>query len=141
MTRVISQFFIHCSASDNPNHDDIEVIRDWHLQNGWKDVGYHYFIAKDGTLQEGRDEKLKGAGVLGFNDHSIHICLSGRFSFTFAQAMTLHALLYDLKDRYPRATVDPHRMFSPNKTCPNFTDKFLFENGGIDGYEVTRKKR
>jgi hypothetical protein len=29
--RPVSRVFIHCSASDNPDHDKVSVIRDWHL--------------------------------------------------------------------------------------------------------------
>lgn len=52
--RPVSRVFIHCSASDNPDHDSVAVIRNWHLENGWSDIGYHYFIRKDGVIQEGR---------------------------------------------------------------------------------------
>ena len=52
--RHVSRVFLHCSASDNPKHDKISVIRKWHLDKGWSDVGYHYFIRKDGTVEEGR---------------------------------------------------------------------------------------
>ena len=53
--RRIDRVFLHCNASDDPDHDDIRAIRDWHV-NGrdWEDVGYHYFIRKDGTLEAGR---------------------------------------------------------------------------------------
>ena len=42
--REVDRVFLHCSASPNPAHDDINVIRDWHLERGWNDVGYHFFI-------------------------------------------------------------------------------------------------
>ena len=53
--RYVDQVFLHCSASDVPAHDNLETIRRWHLDRGWRDVGYHYFIRKDGTLERGRD--------------------------------------------------------------------------------------
>ena len=52
--RAVDRVFLHCSASDRLEHDDIEVIRDWHVNgNGWSDVGYHFFIRKDGTVEDG----------------------------------------------------------------------------------------
>jgi len=38
-------------------------MRRWHVDDrGWDDVGYYYFIKKDGTVQPGRDlEKAPAA--------------------------------------------------------------------------------
>ena len=44
-SRTVDRVFIHCSDSDWKHHDDISVIRKWHVdENGWGDVGYHYFM-------------------------------------------------------------------------------------------------
>lgn len=29
-------------------------MRDWHVNGGWADVGYHYYVKRDGTIQTGR---------------------------------------------------------------------------------------
>ena len=48
--RPVNSVFLHCSASDNPAHDNIATIRKWHVEaNKWADVGYHYFISPDGN--------------------------------------------------------------------------------------------
>jgi len=62
-TREIDRVFLHCSASDRNEHDDVAVMRRWHVDDrGWDDVGYYYFIKKDGTVQPGRDlEKAPAA--------------------------------------------------------------------------------
>ena len=47
MMRTLKRIIVHHSASDNPNHDDIEVIRNWHVnENGWADVGYHFLLSQ-----------------------------------------------------------------------------------------------
>ena len=66
--RHVDRVFLHCSASDDPDHDDIETIRRWHVdERGWSDVGYHYFIRSDGTLQEGRPLERIPAAQAGHN--------------------------------------------------------------------------
>ena len=92
--RHVDRVFLHCSASDNPDHDDIETIRDWHVGgSGWSDVGYHYFIRTDGTLQEGRPLERTPAAQAGDNAGTIAICLHGLAaeSFTAEQFRTLTA--------------------------------------------------
>ena len=41
--REIDRIFLHCSATNIPSHDDVEVIRRWHKNQGWSDIGYHFF--------------------------------------------------------------------------------------------------
>ena len=69
--RAITKVFLHCSASNRPNHDDVEVIRTWHKLRGWSDVGYHYFIRTDGKIQIGRDIEQKPAAQAGHNTGTI----------------------------------------------------------------------
>ena len=59
--RHVDRVFLHCSASDDPDHDDIATIRSWHVDgNGWSDVGYHYFIRKG---RDARRRAVPGAGT------------------------------------------------------------------------------
>ncbi len=96
------------------------MIREWHLKRGFSDVGYHWVITADGTIQEGRPEEEIGAHVEGHNADSIGICLTGLSHFTEDQFMSLEDLLIILKDKYPYATLHGHREFNPHKTCPVF---------------------
>ena len=121
--RDINKIFIHCSASDADDHDRAEVIKDWHLQRGFSDIGYHYFIRKDGTLENGRPLDKIPAAQKGHNDGSIAICLSGLDHFTEKQFSTLRQLCYKLDDEYD-VTFHGHREVS-NKTCPNFDYKSI----------------
>ena len=76
--REVDRVFLHCSASDSPEHDGVDVIRRWHIDdNGWDDVGYHYFIRRDGTLESGRPLEKTPAAQAGSNAATIAVCLHG----------------------------------------------------------------
>jgi N-acetylmuramoyl-L-alanine amidase len=122
---------IHCSATRPSQDIGVADIRRWHLAQGWVDVGYHFVIRRDGTLETGRPAHVYGAHVAGFNDKSIGICLVGGVSenninvpeenFTIAQFATLEWLVWGLNFRYPDATCQGHRDFpGVNKACPSF---------------------
>jgi hypothetical protein len=55
-------------------------IREWHAARGFADVGYHFFIRKNGFVERGRDVRLVGAHALWRNGNSIGICFEGDFS-------------------------------------------------------------
>lgn len=116
---------LHCSDSDIHGHDDIKVIRKWHVdERGWSDVGYHYFIKKNGTVQKGREIGVMGAGAKGWNEDSIHICVSGRKLFTANSLKSLESLIKSLLDRYPSINqIIGHCELDDNKTCPNYSTK------------------
>ena len=116
----------HTGGTDaNPladtSHHTFEVVDEWHKSLGWDGIGYNYFIEKDGKLQSGRPENIKGAHTIGYNDKSIGICLAGNFDFslpTTEQVNTLKELLKTLQNRYkiPAEKIVPHRKFA-SKTC------------------------
>jgi N-acetylmuramoyl-L-alanine amidase len=102
----------------------VEDIRVWHKDRGWDDIGYHYVIRRDGTVEPGRDEDAQGAHVRGWNEFSIGICLVGGsmgvVDYTRCQWNSLKSLVYRLKMKYPKASVLGHCDYDPGKTCPNF---------------------
>jgi len=127
--RDINQIVIHCS--DTPAGMDIgyREIRQWHTDpppkgNGWKDIGYHYVIRRNGQVENGRPEEEVGAHVQGHNANSIGICLvgggKGICNFTHQQWDTLRWRIADLCQRYPNAAVCGHRDLNPAKACPSF---------------------
>lgn len=120
--RNVDRVFIHCSASDNPEHDDVAVIRQWHLDRGWSDIGYHFFIQKDGTLQFGRSLERTPAAQKGHNTGTIAICLHGLDInlFTKDQFRTLYSLCDEIDIDYNVITFHAHNEVNPNKTCPVF---------------------
>ena len=85
--REVSKVFLHCSASSRPEHGDIEVIRQWHKQRGWSDVGYHYFIPFEGDIQSGRSIEKIPSAQKGHNTGSSASCVHGlkKSDFTLNQ--------------------------------------------------------
>lgn len=134
--RAVHSLFFHCSASDRPEHDDVAVMRDWHVNgNGWSDVGYHYFIKKSGAWQPGRSlEKTPAAQGDGFNAGTIAICLHGlaKPAFTSEQFRTGCSMVRAISDAYGersvRIRVRGHCEVYP-KECPVFDYRRAF---GLD---------
>ena len=57
----------------------LKAIHEYHINvNGWAGFGYHFYVAKDGTIYRGRPENWIGAHTVGFNDR-IGICAEGNF--------------------------------------------------------------
>ena len=49
-SRQVDRVFVHCTATDNPAHDNIKTIRKWHTDpkpkgRGWSDIGSWSAIA------------------------------------------------------------------------------------------------
>ena len=131
--RPVDRVFLHCSASDNPDHDDIATIRAWHVDgNGWSDIGYHYFIRRDGTEQAGRPSDRIPAAQAGHNAGSLAICLHGLAaeSFAAAQYRALIGLAREIDRAYDgRVTFHGHCEVS-EKPCPVFPYADVL---GLDG--------
>ena len=117
-----AKIIVHCSDSDIDAHDNIDTLRRWHIARNFSDVGYHFFIRKNSTLEIGRPLTEWGAHTRGENHDSIGICLSGRKDFQEEQFNTLHKLLKTIfyLTNLNIDNVYPHSHFSQIKTCPNF---------------------
>jgi len=133
--RAVKRVFIHCSASDHAHHDDISVMRDWHIKRGWNDVGYHYFIQQDGTVQTGRPLEKAPSAQKGHNSGTIAICVHGHHSFTDAQYDALRALCGDINAAIPGVTFHGHCEVSA-KSCPVFDYKQVL---GLDAKGVINR--
>lgn len=121
--RKISKIIVHCSDSDVKGHDDISIVRGWHVnERNFNDVGYHYFIKWNGTIQTGRALDIVGAHCYGQNKDSIGICLHGRKTFTEEQFCALRTLVKALNNKFSLSNADVygHNHFDKKKTCPNF---------------------
>ena len=124
--RTISRVFLHCSDSDIGHHDNIEIIRKWHVTSrGWDDIGYHFFINKLGILQTGRDIEQDPVAQRYHNKGTIAICLSGRNNFAPIQFQRLRKFLEEIDKKYDsKITFHGHCEVS-RKTCPNFDYKTI----------------
>jgi len=136
--RFVNRVFLHCSASDNPKHDNVKTMTEWHLQRGFSTIGYHYFISKDGMIHTGRNIEVKPAAQEGHNTGTIAICLHGleKDKFTQAQFQSLKSLCKQINDAYKgKITFHGHCEVS-NKACPVFDYKSILGlNTGFMVYE------
>lgn len=120
---------VHCSATPGDRDIGRKEIDIMHRQRGFVGIGYHYVIRLDGTVELGRDLKLRGAHIEDWNHCSVGVCLVGgvdanlkaRPTFNQSQLSALKTLLYQLKVLFPKAEIKGHRDF-PNvhKDCPSF---------------------
>jgi len=134
--RNIDKIIIHCSATPIGVDFSAETIRDWHVKgNKWDDIGYHYIVRLNGSLEYGRPVGISGAHCKGHNKHSIGICYIGGMdkdmkewedTRTEKQSESLLSLLKVLKKFHPEAVVHGHRDFS-SKACPSFDEKKEYE--------------
>lgn len=66
-TRKISLIVIHCSATRVTQDFTFEKLEACHLARGFRGIGYHYYITKDGVIYPGRPESEIGAHARHFN--------------------------------------------------------------------------
>lgn len=160
--RRIDYIAIHCTATPEGRDVTVEQIRRDHMRPksqgglGASDIGYHLVVYRDGTVHLGRNMDIAGAHVTGYNTYSIGIAyvgglenrpgvaykdLKAKDTRTDAQKATLMSLMIDLRKLYPKAIIQGHRDFSPDKNhngiiepsefikdCPSFDAKFAYRN-------------
>ena len=135
-TRVINEIIVHCSATPEGKDYTLDTIRQWHRQRGFSDIGYHYVIHPDGTVEEGRDVNIAGAHCSGHNSKSIGICYIGGMTAdnkkakdtrTEEQRKSLKALLMAMRKLYPQAKIHGHRDLAA-KACPSFDATEEYKN-------------
>lgn len=115
---------VHCADSKIEMDVTAETLRQWHVEeNGWSDIGYHYFIKFDGGLHKCRPTKYQGAHCKAVNHNSLAVCLEGGFqgenNFTQKQLDRLYSLIIGLKSEHKNAALAGHGHFD-NKACPSF---------------------
>ncbi len=123
--RQITSLVIHTADTPAGKFFNADDIRSWHIKRGWSDIGYHYVILLDGTIELGRQINVIGAHVAGHNSNSIGICYigggGGEDTRTEAQKTSLIFLLNTLKLMFKKADILGHRDFEGvTKSCPNF---------------------
>ena len=66
--REINSIVVHCSATPPSSDIVVNEIREWHVkEKNWSDVGYHFVVKRDGTIEDGRPVKRPGAHVKNHN--------------------------------------------------------------------------
>ena len=133
--RAIKKIIVHCADTPEGRDDRAADIKRWHTEErGWSDIGYHYVVDLDGTIEPGRPVEKAGAHCTGHNADSIGVCYIGgcdkkmqpKDTRTDAQKASLLLLLKYLVAKYPGVTIYGHRDFA-NKSCPSFDAKKEYE--------------
>jgi N-acetyl-anhydromuramyl-L-alanine amidase AmpD len=132
----VTEIILHCAdtrpewMAGRPTTEKVAEIRRWHVQQrGWRDIGYHWVIDRDGAISPGRVETEIGAHVEGHNAGTIGICLLGGYgaraddpfekNFTAAQKAAVLKLIAQIKGRTSISKVSGHNDYA-TKACPGF---------------------
>ena len=100
---IPSFLIIHHTATER-DKTSFEAVKQNHINLGWGDIGYHYFITPR-KVHKGRAEDIVGAHCKadGMNFKSLGICLTGNFQTeepTGFQVSELEKLTKELRERY-----------------------------------------
>ena len=128
--KATTMIILHCSATREGQDVKAKTIKQWHKERGFDDIGYHYVIDLDGTIEKGRDEALVGAHCKGHNATSIGICYVGgcdknmkpKDTRTPEQKRSMLSLVRKLVNKYkiPVTQIWAHHDFDKHKACPSF---------------------
>ena len=126
--REVNLLVVHCTATRCNKDFPVSSLRASHKARGFADIGYHFYITRDGETHPCRPVHQIGAHATGWNDKSIGICYEGGLdengriadTRTYAQKCALLDLLRQLKTDYPEAAILGHYQLSENvrKACP-----------------------
>ena len=134
--RDLKRIILHCTATEEGRHVDVNTIRQWHTAppRNWSDIGYHYVIYLDGTINLGRTLSKPGAHTRGHNKDSIGVAyVGGLYDAQPADTMNAHQdmswmmLVNALRITFGPLTLHGHNEFS-SKACPSFDvqEKYSF---------------
>ena len=128
--KATTMIILHCSATREGQDIKAADIKRWHKERGFDDIGYHYVIDLDGTIEKGRDESLVGAHCKGYNATSIGICYVGgcdknmkpKDTRTPEQKRSMLSLVRKLVNKYRILVTQiwAHHDFDKHKACPSF---------------------
>lgn len=127
--RTITLIIIHCSATPEGRSLSFEECRRDHIMHRhFRDIGYHFYITRDGTVHDGRPIEKVGAHCEGHNSHSIGICYEGGLDAngkpadtrTEAQRKALKSLVERMHRLFPKALIVGHHDLNPRKAWACF---------------------
>ena len=128
--REIKSIILHCSSTPEGKDFTVADITRWHKERGFRTIGYHYVVYRDGTVHKGRPVEQIGAHCEGYNKNSIGVCYIGglmadgktpKDTRTTEQKEALYQLCYDLMDRFDIGMEDIHcHNEYAKKACPSF---------------------
>ena len=121
--RTIDHIIIHCSATREGSSLSVEELEKIHRRRGFRGIGYHYYIRRDGTVTNTRPLEVIGAHCKGNNAHSVGICYEGgldargnpKDTRTPEQRSAMHLLVAQLLKRFKNnVCICGHRDLSPD---------------------------
>ena len=143
----IKYLVLHCSASRCNQDYSVEQLRRDHKARGFYDIGYHFYIRKDGTMTQHRMLLEIGAHARPYNRCSIGICYEGGLdeqgkpcnTMTTEQETRLIDLFRNLKILFPKAKIVGHRDLpgTTPKECPCLDAGSWAAHHHLDEYSVT----
>ena len=148
--REIKEVILHCTATPADRKLTVQEVRNWHVKgNGWDDIGYHFLIHQDGTVERGRLLDKVGAHTWGNNYGSIGVAYCGgvvkktkksldkekqkskttlvsKDTMTKEQEVAFRDLVKFLEVCFGELKVRGHNDYNKGKDCPGFNmrDKF-----------------
>lgn len=139
--RPLNRIILHSTATPEGRDVTVEEIRNWHLDRGWADIGYHYVIYRNGAIKLGRPLSEQGAHTLGHNEDSIGVVYVGgtdksgnaKDTRTLQQRISMRLLIAYLKARHGIKTVLGHKQCSHTE-CPSFDVEELNAQSKYDIY-------
>lgn len=117
-----TKIILHCAASEDSlkTKFSFEACKRYHVEErGWRDIGYHFYITRDGEVHKGREFNEVGAHCKGQNDKSIGVCYEGSHFPTVIQIDALCNLYRTFKNVYKLDDWHGHYEYT-NKECPGF---------------------
>lgn len=129
---------VHCSATRcDRDYTAEQLLRD-HKARGFRTVGYHFYIRRDGTVTQHRRLLEVGAHCRPYNRCSIGICYEGGLDAggrpadtrTGMQRSRLRELLARLRRIFPKAMICEYRDMAgaTPKACPCFNAREEYMN-------------
>lgn len=148
-THVPVRITVHHEGTKLEIEDDaakkINAIQRWGMgeEKKWADIPYHFLIAPNGNIYEGRDAFIVGETSTEYNPtgHLLICCLGNRNESPVPKEQ-LNALVKlikysSVKYKIPLDSLGTHKNFSKQTTCPGkYLDEY-FLNGYI--YAAIRK--
>lgn len=127
-SKSIRFLVLHCSATRSNQSYSVEQLMRDHKQRGFRTIGYHFYIRRDGSLTQHRKLLEVGAHARPYNRCSIGICYEGGLdengvpcdTRTKEQTERMVELLKNLHVLFPNARIVGHRDLPSTtpKDCP-----------------------
>ena len=132
---MINGIALHTSASYDWKQKRVlhptraEIDRYHREHNGWRCIGYHWYVEVDGHGSQGRRDEEVGAHVGGLNLHTLGICVSGHGDFERWNDLQMREVLRKCAEWCQLYAVPVDRVFGHreaeqfgappvHKTCP-----------------------